>query len=132
MAKGQKVTIDNLAEAINDIMDEYKDDVQGNISKITKAIGQKGAQALRNKAHEEVGGKKYYKGWTYITYEHPLYTTIVIYNKGQAGLAHLLEHGHVVRNGTGRCGEWGGITHIKPVEEELITDYERNIVNALN
>ena len=38
MAK--KVTIDNLPEAISDILEEFAGDVQNNVDAVTKKIGQ--------------------------------------------------------------------------------------------
>lgn len=125
MAK--KVTIDNLQSEINNIMQSYADDVQANIDVITKKIGQKGAQALRNESKSTFDGEKYAKGWGVTVEKTRLYTTVIIHNKKQAGLAHLLEHGHVKANGTGRYGRWDGRTHIAPIETQLIAQYEREV-----
>ena len=135
---GKKVTIDNLNEEINKILEEYADDVYNNLSIITKRIGQKGAQAIRNEAKKDFNGKKYASGWGVTTEQGRLYTTVIIHNKKQAGLAHLLEHGHVLKNGTGRVinhkngkAEVDGQIHIEKVEEKLIAEYEREVVNTL-
>lgn len=128
---GKKVTIENLNEAIADILEEYQGDIQSNISVITKRIGQKGAQALRNQTKATFNGKKYASGWGYTVEEKRLYTTVIIHNKKQAGLAHLLENGHVKANGTGRYGFYDGVEHIYPVEKELIASYESEVKNAL-
>lgn len=130
MAK--KVTIDNLGDAIKDILDEYAGEVNDNLAVITKKIGQKGAQALRNESKSKFDGSKYASGWTYSVDKQRLYTTVTIYNSKQPGLAHLLENGHVKANGTGRYGFWEGIQHIYPVEQELIASYEGEVINALN
>ena len=129
MAK--KVTVDNLQEAINDILEEYAGDVQSNIDVITKKIGQKGVQALKNQTKSTFEGKTYASGWTYTAYKERLYTTVVIHNKKQAGLAHLLENGHVKAHGTGRYGQWAGRKHIEPVETALIAEYEREVIQTL-
>lgn len=128
---GQKVTLDNLDGAIKDILEEYQNDVQANIGVITKKIGQKGAQALKNQSKTTFNGKTYASGWGATTYENRLYTTVVIHDKKQAGLAHLLENGHVKANGTGRYGFWDGRTHIEPVEKDLVADYEREVISKL-
>lgn len=129
MAK--KVTLDNLDEAINDILEEYAGDIQSNIDVITKKVGQKGVQALKNQSKATFEGKTYASGWTYTAYKSRLYTTVVIHNKKQAGLAHLLEHGHVTANGTGRYGQWDGRKHIEPVEEKLVAEYEKEVKGVL-
>ena len=135
----QKVTVDNLPAAISKILDEYAGDVQKNIDIITKRIGQKGVQAVKNSTKENFEGKTYASGWTSITYKNRLSTTVVIYNKKQAGLAHLLEHGHVTANGTGRHAVHNstkgvlpdGKEHIKPVEEKLVAEYESEVLQKL-
>lgn len=129
MAK--KVTIDNLQAEIDKILEEYADDLQGNINKVTKKIGQKGVQALKNQSKSTFNGKTYASGWAATTEEHRLYTTVIIHNKKQAGLAHLLENGHVKANGTGRYDFWDGRKHIAPVEQELVATYEREVKSII-
>lgn len=132
MAKS--VTIDNLGSEIEKILNEYEGEIQDNIDVITKRIGQKGAQALRNssKAAFPKGSGEYAKGWTATVEKNRLYTAVTIHNKKLAGLAHLLEHGHVSSNGTGRNYNTDkapvqGVEHIAPVEKELIVQYEKEV-----
>ena len=125
MAK--KVTIDTLDSEIKKILDEYGDDVNANIDKITKAVGQKGVQAIKNESHSTFNGDKYYKGWGYTVEPGRLYTKVIIHNKKLPGLPHLLEYGHAKTNG----GRVEGRVHIAKVEDELIKDYEREVVSKL-
>lgn len=129
MAK--KVTIDNLSDAINDILSEYQGEIYENLDQITKEIGQKGVEALKNTSKSTFEGKKYASGWAMLVEKNRLYTTVIIYNKKQAGLAHLLENGHVKANGTGRYGFWEGKQHILPVEEQLVEEYESEVAQNL-
>ena len=129
MAK--KITVDNLQAAINDILEEYQGQVYENLDQITRMIGQKGVEALKNSSKSAFSGKKYASGWAMLAEKSRLYTTVIIYNKKQAGLAHLLENGHVKANGTGRYGQWDGIEHILPVEEKLVDEYESEVVQNL-
>lgn len=130
MAK--KVTVDSLPAEISKILDEYADSTQENLDIITKRIGQKGVQAVKNSSKAAYNGKTYASGWTSTVFKNRLYTSVVIHNKKQAGLAHLLEHGHAIRNGTGRYGEWeGNIEHILPVEKQLIAEYEKEVIANL-
>ena len=136
MAK--KVTADNLEAAIKEILEEYAGDIQDNLDKVTQRIGQKGAQALRNESKAtfpvKKGGKtsgKYEKGWKAQVEKNRLYTKVTIYNKDHAGLAHLLEFGHVSANGTGRYGRVDAHPHIAPVEQVLVADYEREVKQSI-
>ena len=129
MAK--KVTIDNLASAISDILEDYDGEVYENLDEITQKVGKAGVTALKNSSKTTFGGKRYAGGWAMQTEKNRLYTTVTIYNKNQPGLAHLLENGHVKANGTGRYGFWNGIEHIYPVEQELVEQYESEVSNSL-
>ncbi len=129
MAK--KVTIDTLADAVNEILAEYSDNIYENLDEITQRIGKKGVEAVKSASQNTFGGKNYASGWGMTVEKNRLYTTVIIHNKKQAGLAHLLENGHVKANGTGRYGFWEGREHILPVEEKLVDEYESEVVQSL-
>lgn len=129
MAK--KVTVNNLQDAIKDILDDYGDQVYENLEEITQRIGKKGVEAVRNSSKEALNGRVYASGWGMTVEKNRLYTSVIIHNKKQAGLAHLLEHGHVKANGTGRYGQWSGVEHLLPVEEKLVDEFESEVVSKL-
>ena len=134
MAK--KVTIDNLDDAIKKILKEYEHNVSLNLTEITKRVGKAGVQALKEESRQKFGTtkskkKKYANTWTSETEIGRLYSTVTIYNS-QPGLPHLLENGHVSRNGTGRTyGKVSGRTHIATVEKEIETIFEREVTSKL-
>lgn len=129
MAK--KVTIDSFDKEIEKILSEYGDEVSKNLDSITKQIGQKGAQLLRNESKSSFGGTgKYARGWTYQVQEGRLYTKVTIYNR-TPGLPHLLEYGHAVILGGRVYGDYSGKVHIQPVEEKVVKEYEREVVSKL-
>jgi len=133
-----KTALDKLNEALTGILTEYGDDISANVSEIAKAMGRKGVQALKQKSREtfpvEPGTKitgQYAQGWTYQTEDTRTGTTVTIYNKHPA-LPHLLEHGHVTRNGTGRVyPRTPAHEHIKPVADELIDTFESEVRSKL-
>ena len=122
MAK--KVTLDNLDDAIKEILDEYGKEVSSNMALITKSVTQQGVKALKSESEATFGTsktrkKKYAKTWTSQFQSGRVSSQGVIYNT-QPGLPHLLEHGHVCRNGTGRTfGFVPGRVHIAKVESKL-------------
>lgn len=127
----KKITLDSLESEVKKILEAYGDDVSENLDTITKQIGQKGVQALRNESKSSFGGTgDYAKGWKSQVTTNRLYTTVTIYNR-KAGLPHLLEHGHAVKSGGRVVGEYKGKEHIAPVEEELIKDYESEVKSKL-
>lgn len=126
-----KVTPDNLGKEVDKILAKYTDEINENIDKIRKQVAQKGAQALRNESKSKFKGTgKYAKGWTVTEVKHPNYTSAVIHNK-EAGLPHLLEHGHALIRGGRAVGRVQGREHIAPVEEKLIEEFVNEVVSKL-
>lgn len=131
MARTVRITLDRLGAEIGKILEEYGDDVEGNLDVITKKVGQKGRSALRNESKSKFGGTgKYAQGWMVTPVKYAHYTSVVIHNK-LAGLPHLLEHGHALVLGGRKVGEVQGREHIAPVEEELVKQYENEVIKAL-
>lgn len=132
MAK--RVTADTLAGAIQDILEEYADDIQGNMDEITRAVGKKGVQALKSESASKFGtvpgqDKKYAKSWAAKYETGRLSTTVIIYNR-KPGLPHLLEFGHALRGG-GRSGHVPGREHIAGVEEKLVKEFEDTVRRSI-
>lgn len=122
-----KVTIDNLDREIKKIFDEYSGSVMSNLDQITRQTTKKGVQALKSESKSTFGTvkkreKKYASTWTSKFETGRLSRQGIIYNT-QAGLPHLLEHGHAKVNG----GRVKGRAHIQPVEKKLVTEYEREV-----
>ena len=129
----RKTPLDKLADAISDILEEYGEEVDENVGEIAEALGKKGALTLRreSKAKFPDGSGEYAQGWKSTTDQSRFSTVATIYNEHYA-LPHLLEHGHVIRNGTGRVyGEVPGREHIAPVADELVEAFEKEVVSKL-
>lgn len=69
------------------------------------AMSQAGKQAKKDiqntNAFKDISGD-YRRGWSIRTKREKYGINVLIYNKLKPGLTHLLEKGHVTRNGTGR------------------------------
>lgn len=133
----RKTPVDKLNSAISDILTEYAGEVSESVNEITKEVGKKGAQAVRQQAQQtfpvenrEITGD-YAKGWKVQITESRTGTSAVIYNK-HPGLPHLLEYGHVTRNGTGRTfPRTPAHEHIAPVAEEIAQTFEKEVLAKL-
>ena len=139
MKSSQKTAADKLEQAINKILADYANDATKDIEAIAVQLGKKGASALRDKANETFpvnrqrrSSGNYAAGWTSTVERTRTGATVTIYNSKKPGLAHLLEFGHVTRNGTGRTFQrTPAYKHIEPIADELETTYEREVLGKL-
>lgn len=121
-----ETTVEKLHADIMKVLNEYADEVDHKSDECVRKVSQKGALALRRVSPRRSG--TYAGGWTYKVVTKRLGTEGIIYNSKRPGLAHLLEHGHATSNGTGRkYDDTPAHVHIKPVEEQLIKDFERTV-----
>lgn len=123
-------TADQFAKAVQKILDKYGEDVAKNVNEITKAYAKLGARMV--KANSQQFGGRYASGWTSQFEQGRVSAQGTIYNKTVPGLPHLLEHGHVSRNGTGRTfGSVKAYPHIAPAEEQIVESYIREVEQNL-
>ena len=115
--------LDRLASTIQGILEEYGDDITKNMDEAVKRVGKAGAASLKKSSP---GTGQYARKWSYKAEEGRLGTTVTIYSK-MPGLPHLLENGHAKRGG----GRTAPIVHIRPVEQEIIRDFEEEVERHL-
>lgn len=115
-----KVNVSELSKAIVQSLEEYTNEVQEEIKDEEEKIAKDGVQQLKSTSPKRKG--KYGRGWK-LTKEKDGTT---VHNRVYQ-LTHLLEHGHAKVNG----GRVEGIPHIAPVEEMMITQYERAVEKAV-
>lgn len=124
----RKVSADAFSSAISKVLAQYSDNVKENLGEITKALAKRGAKEVKAKSKTTFGGSgKYANGWTSRFDTGRFSAQGTIYNGAVPGLPHLLENGHANRGG----GRTPGRAHIKPVEEELIRQYENEVKSKL-
>ena len=106
----------NLAQEIARQLKTYTSEVEQDLQDAKKEVADKAVQELKSSTGFQDRTGRYRKGWR-VKKVGDNYT---IHNATDASLTHLLEKGHVLRNG----GRSKSFTHIKPVEEMVITDFE--------
>lgn len=115
----------DIGMQIDEILTEYADRVKETAQKDIKAVAKESVQKL--KATSPVGDGKqkgrYASGWT----SKKDGDGMVVYNRTDAGLTHLLEYGHNLRQG----GRWGGSPHIKDVEEWVKVELPKRVQEDL-
>lgn len=124
------VSIDGLAAAVEEILEEYRTEVERGTKECVQKAAKAGVAALKGTSPSHTG--EYAGGWTSKVEEGRMGATAIIYNGAKPGLPHLLEHGHVTRNGTGRTyGPTPAHVHIAPVEEEINSAFERDVIEVI-
>ena len=123
----RKVSADAFADAVQKIFNEYRENIEDGLNDVTKALAKRGAKEVKAKARATFGAGKYANGWTSQFDTGRFSAQGTIYNGAVPGLPHLLENGHANRGG----GRTPGRVHIKPVEEELIRQYENEVKSKL-
>ena len=118
----QKVSIGNMASAINDILTDY---AKTTTESVKKAITETGKEIQADiKAGSPIKSGKYAKSWSVKnTKESSHALEVTVYSKNRYQMAHLLEFGHAKRGG----GRTRAIPHITPAEERGIRKLEEKI-----
>ena len=97
---------------MKELLDEVSQEVREAGAKSIKKISKESVSKLRNTSPKKTGD--YAAGWTAKKISDMV---IVVHNKTDYQLTHLLENGHVIKNKKGTYGRTRPIKHIAPVEE---------------
>jgi hypothetical protein len=119
-----------LDGALKDILKDFNQEVIEGLNTAGKKIAKEGVSRLRSTSPRQSG--RYAKGWRVKTEKGNKADTNVIYNATDYRLTHLLENGHVIKNGTGRTyGKTAPVKHIEPVEQEAVEAFENALEEIL-
>ena len=122
----RKIKIDELADAVAQQLEEYAK-LTADVAKaaVTKA-GNSVKKEIKDTAPQKTG--RYAKSWrTKKTKENATQLEVTVYSPTRYMLAHLLEHGHAMRNG----GRVRAIPHIAPAGEKAEAELEKDIERGL-
>lgn len=125
----QKVGIDGLEAAIKKILSEYQTEAERVTKDCVRKAGLAGARTLRGTSPRRSGS--YAGDWKAKAEESRLYSKSTVYNKEHYRLAHLLEHGHAIRNQYGSYGSTPAYSHIRPVEDAIVEQFETKLIVGL-
>lgn len=116
---------------MEDILNDVTKETKGVMETSIKKTAQETAQRLRNtspKGSPHVRG--YAEGWK--ASKQSKTGAYIVHNKTNYQLTHLLENGHVIKNGKGTYGRTRGIKHIEPAEEWAANDLPERIMRELD
>ena len=112
-----KELLDEINKGIEQTVNEALLDVPKATAKLLRSTSPKGTPHLR----------KYAEGWTTKKGQGE----VIVYNKTNWQLTHLLEDGHVIRNKKGTYGRTRAIKHIAPAAEQGADDFYMRISRGL-
>lgn len=109
----------NFAETVKKFLDDYETDVYSEVSEAITEVAKETAQKLKRESRAMFGGGDYAAGWTSKVEKGRVKVAAIVYGKKPTyALAHLLEFGHVTRNGTGRTfARTPAHEHIAPIND---------------
>lgn len=123
---------DSVAIQMADILDEVGKGATEALTQGIKEVSKESVQKLRNTSPRRTSGEnagRYAKGWTTKKNRDG---SVVVHNKTDYRLTHLLENGHVIKNKQGTYGRTHPIKHIQPVEEWASDELPRRVMEDLD
>lgn len=116
----------SISAQMKDLLDEVNKEVENSAKRNIDAVSRETVQKLKNTSPRKTGS--YASGWGK---KKEGEMDVIVYNRTDAPLTHLLENGHVVRNKKGTYGRTSGIKHIAPIEEWASDELPRRIMEDL-
>lgn len=123
----------NFQDVVNDVLqDYYRENVVETMTEVVPQVAKEAAKKLKQTSPKGVSGK-YAKGWAVKVEKGRISVGATVYGKsGTYQLAHLLEHGHATRNGTGRTfDDTPAHPHIAEVEKWAVNEAYDRIMHKL-
>ena len=117
----------DIAEEIAKELQAYTVEVQIKVEKAAKRIGREAISKLKETSPRGHGKEHYADGWKARLEKSDMGFHITIYNAKKPGLTHLLENGHLNRDGS----RTKAFPHIKAVQDEANEKLVREIEKIL-
>lgn len=124
-----KITADQLQAAVQQILHDIPQKCDNAIDRAEATVSKKAVNELKSTSPRGNGPQsgRYAKGWGVKKSKDG----VVIYNKTDPGLTHLLEKGHdIIRKGK-KAGHAAAQPHIKAVEEMVKTEMVEEVEKEL-
>lgn len=121
----------NLKDMIGDILEEYGEEVLEVVQEEAPKAAKNAVKKLKQKKKFAPGSEasgKYAAGWSSVVEKQRMGVNAIAYNAKYSSLTHLLENGHVSKNGTGRVfGHVKAYPHIEQVNEETQMEFVKAV-----
>ncbi len=122
-----KIDVNQLASEIASELAKYSKEVVEKVNLSSDKVGKAAVKRLKQTSPKDSGA--YGKSWAMKTEPEIAqpHKRIIHVKKPHYRLTHLLEHGHAKVNG----GRVAGKPHIRPAEEEVIRDFQKEVEEAI-
>lgn len=116
------IKVDDLVEAVRGELDEYAEEVTGDVKQAVKEVARATVKEVKAKSPVETGNYK--KSWGQVKVSETEGSIVIaIRNKNYYWLTHLLENGHALKSG----GRTKAFPHIKPAEDFAARELEKKV-----
>lgn len=119
---------EQLQSTIQGMLSEIPQQVDNVIDEAAAKVAKEAVQTLKATSPKRPGGGRYAKGWSV----KKVGNQTVVHNRTDYQLTHLLENGHDVVSHGRKVGHFDGITHIAPVEKEVIDKMTEEVEKGIN
>ena len=122
----RKVSVDEMAEAVMELMSDIRDVGADELKKAVKKAGKDIKDDINASAPVRTG--RYAISWRQsVTQEDSTSIQVTVYSPSRYMLAHLLEHGHAKRGG----GRVRAFPHIEPAENRAMDALEEELARSI-
>lgn len=117
-----------LSDAVKDVLENASMEVKQQVNAEAESIANDVVEKLKRDSPQDT--KKYSKSWTVDTRENKVTGNnhYIIKNEKHYRLTHLLEYGHVNRNGS----RTKAVPHIGRINDVACREFERRVVKILS
>lgn len=119
---------EQLQSVIQEMLHEIPQKVDNVIDEAAAKVSKEAVKTLKATRPKRPGGGRYAKGWT----AKKVGKQTVIHNRTDYQLTHLLENGHDVISHGKKVGHFDGITHIAPVEKQVIEKMTEEVEKGID
>lgn len=120
------ININELTKTVNKILQDYGNEISDGAAEAAQAEAKETVKQLKTTSPKNENGSKrgYAKTWKFKFERNRLGSFVAtVHNEKNYRLTHLLENGHLARN-----GKWvKGNEHIHPAELDAIAKFEKKI-----
>lgn len=121
---------ETITVQLSKILEEYDDHVQDVTNNVLKKAARDAVKDLKNRSPKKTGS--YAAGWSVKSMaRNGKILSLVVYNRTDYQLTHLLENGHMIRNKKGTYGRAPAHKHIAPVADRVNSEVPQEIERQL-